>query len=64
VSQLKKYHLDIDHVLNKELLILQPDLSYVEKPVRIIEKSVKELRNKKILIVKVLWEHHGTQEAV
>jgi hypothetical protein len=57
VSQLKKYRPDANHLLNKEPLILQPDLSYVEKPVRIIERSVKELRNKKILMVKVLWEH-------
>jgi hypothetical protein len=42
---------------------LKPELSYVEKPMRIIEKSVKELRNKKIPIVNELWEHHGTQDA-
>jgi hypothetical protein len=62
VSQLKKYRPVTDHVLNEEPLILQLDLSYVKKPVWIIEKSVKELRNKKISMVKVLWEHHGAQE--
>jgi hypothetical protein len=41
---------------------LQLDLSYVEIPVRIIEKNAKELRNKKIPM-KVLWGHHGTQDA-
>jgi hypothetical protein len=35
----------------------------VEKLVTILERSVKELRNKKILIVKILWEHHGTQDS-
>jgi hypothetical protein len=54
VSQLKKFDLDVDHVLNEELLLLQPDLSYVEIPMRIIEKSVKELRTKKIPMVKIL----------
>jgi hypothetical protein len=39
VSQLKKYRPDADHVLNKEPLLLQPYLSYMEKLVRIIEKS-------------------------
>jgi hypothetical protein len=62
-SQLKKYRLDADHVLNEEPLMLQPDLSYVEKPVQILKWSVKELRNKRILMVKVLWEHHGMQDA-
>jgi hypothetical protein len=63
VSQLKKYCLDADHVMNEEPLLLWPDLNYVEKLVRVIERSVKELRNKKIPMVKVLWEHHGIQDA-
>jgi hypothetical protein len=36
---------------------------YVEKPNDILERSVKELRNKKIPMVKMLWEHHGIQDA-
>jgi hypothetical protein len=63
VSQLKKYHPNTEHVLNEEPLELRPNLSYVEKPVRILEKSIKELRKKRIPMVKVLWEHHGTQDA-
>jgi hypothetical protein len=56
VSQLKKNRPESDHVSNEELLLLQPDLSYVEKPVQILERSVKELRNKRIPMGKVLWE--------
>jgi hypothetical protein len=63
ISQLKKYNPDPEHVLNEEPLQFQPDLSYVEKPIRIIEHSMREHRNKKILMVKVLWKHHGTQDA-
>jgi hypothetical protein len=63
VSQLKKYHPNAEHVLNEEPLELRPNLSYVEKPVRILEKSVKELRKNRITMVKVLWEHHGVQDA-
>jgi hypothetical protein len=63
ISQLKKYDLDTEHMLNKEPLQLQPNLSYVEKPVKILKRSVKELRNKKNPMVKILWEHHGTQDA-
>jgi hypothetical protein len=54
VSQLKKYNPDFEYVLNEEPLQLQPDLSYVEKSIKIIKRSMKELRNKKILMVKVL----------
>jgi hypothetical protein len=63
VSQLKKYYPDPEYILNDELLQLMPNLSYVEKPRKILEKSVKELRNKTILIVKVLWKYHGIQDA-
>jgi hypothetical protein len=63
LSKLKKYNPDPEHVLNEEPLQLMPNLSYVEKPKEILEKSVKELRNKSMPMVKVLWEHHGVQDA-
>jgi hypothetical protein len=63
ISQLKKYNLDPEYVLNEEPLQCQQDLSYMEKPVKIIERSVKELRNKRIPTVKVLWEYHRAQDA-
>jgi hypothetical protein len=59
VSQLKKYK----RWLNEEPLQLLQNLSYIEKSKEILEKSVKELRNKRIPMVKVLWEHHGVQDA-
>jgi hypothetical protein len=45
------------------LLQLYPNLSYVEVPKKILEKSIKELRNKNIPMVKILWKHHGIQDA-
>jgi hypothetical protein len=49
--------------LNDEPLQLYPNLSYIEKPKKILERSIKELRNKSIPMVKVLWDHHGIQDA-
>jgi hypothetical protein len=63
ISQLKKYNPNAEHVLNDKPLQLQLNLSYVEKPVKVIEQSIKKLRNKKIPIVKIIWEHHGNQDA-
>jgi hypothetical protein len=63
VSQLKKYNSDPEHVLNEEPLQLMPNLSYMEKPKEILEKSIKELRNKSIPMVKVLWEHLRVSDA-
>ena len=46
-----------------ETIELRPDLKYEEEPVEILAREVKELRNKKILLVKVLWGNHKTEEA-
>ena len=55
VSMLRRYISDPSHVLSQEPLALDPDLSYEECPVQILDKRVKELRNKYIPLVKVLW---------
>ena len=39
------------------------DLSYEERPVQILDKREKELRNKKIPLVKVLWHNKFVEEA-
>ena len=42
---------------------VQVDLSYDEEPKAILAREVKQLRNKKVPLVKVLWQHHGREEA-
>ena len=49
VSMLRRCILDPSHVLNQEPLGLDPDLSYEERPIQILDKREKELRNKKFL---------------
>ena len=39
------------------------DLTYEEEPVEILARDVKELRNKRIPLVKVRWRNHKTEEA-
>jgi hypothetical protein len=39
-------------------------LSYVKKLKENLERSVKELRNKKIPMVNIILEHHGIQDAI
>ncbi|XP_047953477.1 uncharacterized protein LOC125199525 [Salvia hispanica] len=63
VSQLRKYVFDPKHVIHQEEMIINPDLSYEEKPKKILDRKVQQLRNKAITSVKVLWEHHGQEEA-
>ena len=63
VSMLRRYRSDPSHVVSSERIELRPDLTYEEKPVEILAREVKELRNKKIPLVKVLWRNHKTEEA-
>ncbi|XP_057518026.1 uncharacterized protein LOC130798947 [Amaranthus tricolor] len=63
MSQLRKYMYDPSHILSYEPLQVDETLSYEEKPLKIIDQQVKELRNKSIPLVKVLWTHHGEEEA-
>ena len=62
-SMLRKYISEPSHVLNYEPLQLNQDLTYEKKPVRILDAKEKELRNKRIPLVKVLWKNHSTGEA-
>jgi hypothetical protein len=55
VSQLRKFIPDPFQPIELENIDLQPDLTYQPDPIRIVERDVKTLRNKKIPIVKVEW---------
>ena len=41
---------------------VQSDFSYDEEPKVILAREIKHLRNKKVLLGKVLWQHHGREE--
>ncbi|XP_062119367.1 uncharacterized protein LOC133833126, partial [Humulus lupulus] len=63
VSMLRKYVSDTTHVLRYEDLELQTNLSYEERPVQILDRKDKVLRNKTIPLVKVLWRNRKVKEA-
>ncbi|XP_071923140.1 uncharacterized protein [Coffea arabica] len=63
VSILKKYHPDLSHVLRPEEIEIDENLSYEERPARLLDRKVKELRRKQIPLVKILWRNHGMEEA-
>ncbi|KAG8483030.1 hypothetical protein CXB51_021959 [Gossypium anomalum] len=63
VSMLRRYRSDPSHIINPSEVEIQSDLSYEEEPIRILAREVKELRNKKVPLVKVLWLKHGIEEA-
>ncbi|KAA3465875.1 receptor-like protein kinase [Gossypium australe] len=56
VSMLRKYRTDLSHVVPVD------DIEE-EKPMKIMAREVKVLRNKIIPLVKVWWQNHKTSEA-
>ena len=63
VLMLRRYRFDELHILLVEDVQVQADLSYDEEPKAIMDREVKQLRNKQVPLVKVLWQHHGREEA-
>ena len=63
VSVLKRYHPDSNHVIEYEPVDFQPDLSYIEHPVEILDRQERVLRNKKVMLVKVLWRNPKVKES-
>ena len=63
MSMLKRYTPDTRHVIEYEPIELQPDLSYVEQPVQILDRKEKVLRNKTVSLVRVLWRNPRIEES-
>jgi hypothetical protein len=63
VSMLRKYIANPDVIVEYKPLEIQEGLTYVEEPVKIMDKREQVLRTKTILIIKVLWRNHGVKEA-
>ncbi|XP_031283865.1 uncharacterized protein LOC116142568 [Pistacia vera] len=63
VSLLRKYIHDPSHILQAEDVELKDDITYEECPVQILDSKIKELRNKNVPLVKVLWRNHNFEEA-
>ena len=68
VSQLKKCHTEMADIplrdtVPLEAIQLDSDLTYEEKPVKILEFASRVTRSKVIKFCKVQWSHHTEDEA-
>ena len=68
VSQLKKCHAEMAEIplrdtVPLEAIQLDSDLTYEEKPVKILEYASRVTRSKVIKFCKVQWSHHTEDEA-
>jgi hypothetical protein len=63
VSMLRKYIANPNSTMEYKPLRIHEGLTYVEEPMKIMDKKEQVLRTKTIPIVKVLWRNHGVEEA-
>ena len=63
VSMLRKYHPDPGHVIWWLEVQVVEDATYEERPIKILDRKEQVLRTKTIPLVRVLWQHHGVEEA-
>src|SRR3954462_13115538 len=68
VSQLKKCHAEMADIplrdtVPLEAIQLDSDLTYEEKPIKILETATRVTRSKIIKFCKVLWSNHSEEEA-
>ena len=63
ISMLRRYRSDPSYVLKDSEVEISENLSYVEEPVKIVDCRIKQLRQWEIPMVKILWKHHGIEEA-
>ncbi|XP_058092484.1 uncharacterized protein LOC131238917 [Magnolia sinica] len=62
ISMLKNYMPDESHIISWEYIELTDEASYIEEPIRILDRKEKVMRTRTIPLVKVLWSHHGEEE--
>jgi len=62
VSMLRKADLDLAWILPQISMEAREDLTMEVQPVQIMDRSIKELRNKKVPLVKVLWINSQIEE--
>jgi hypothetical protein len=63
ISQLRKCVSNLEKHVSHESIDMQPDLTYRERPIKILEESERRTRQKTIKFFKVQWSNHTEDEA-
>jgi hypothetical protein len=63
ISQLKKCIKVPTEIVETQTIDIEPNLSYTEQPIQILETKERVTRRKKIKMYKILWNHHTEEEA-
>ena len=62
ISLLRKYVPNEMHVLPVQEILLKDDLSNEEEPVAIVDRQIKKLRRREIVMLKIQWQRHSLEE--
>jgi hypothetical protein len=63
VSQLKKCIKVPTEIVETPAIEIEPNLSYVEQPIKILDTKERVTRRKIVKMYKILWDHHTEEEA-
>jgi hypothetical protein len=63
VSQLKKCVKVHTEIIEAQAIEIEPDLSYTEQPIQILDTKERVTSRKKIKMYKILWDHFTKEEA-
>ena len=61
VSQPKQYNPDLNHILEPEWVQLRDDLTFHVPLAWIVDRGVKQLKNKSMPLLKVSWGKEGVE---
>ena len=62
ISQLKKCVRIPTEIIDQQEILVKPDLSYTEYPLRILDQKERGTRRKVVKMYKIQWSHHTEEE--
>ena len=63
ISQLKKCVRVPTEIIDQQEILVEPDLSYTEYPLRILDQKERGTHRKVVKMYKIQWSHHTEEEA-
>jgi len=63
ISQLKKCARVPTEIIDQQEILVEPDLSYTEYPLKILDQKERGTRRKVVKMYKIQWSHHTEEEA-
>ena len=63
ISQLKKCVKVPEEIIEQQYLEVEPDLSYVEYPMKKLDSKERSTRREKVKMYMIQWNHHTEEEA-